>query len=266
MVDEPWALLKQAQLSNNTNHPQKDGWGVAWYGPEGAAAKLNKKPVFDTVQEFRVAVASAHGPIVIAHIREKSGSLPPKEKDAQPFVLGGTIFPHNGTVRKKDRVKDALLPGVCLQGDNDSEVFFRILQMNISRVRDPIVAYQNSVRQIRSNWPKYKGAENRPPHSALNVLFSPSANDLYAFCLFGPSDDVDIRGERKKRFTDNTERFYEMAYLASDKEVVIASEPLNDQIAWKPLKNGFSLHAWRDGDSVTCGPPIEMGLPTILSA
>lgn len=245
LVDESGSLLNQAVLSNvpGGHHPQKDGWGIGWFFNGQPYFFREPRKAWETREEFVTKSREARGSVGIGHVRETSGT-PPSLENTQPFLIDGALLAHNGTVRKKDEVAQALLPGVRLLGRNDSEVLFRLLLKHGAAMGDPVAAFRETIHQLDAHWKaKGLGKDGKHPYTALNTLLAPSGKEIYAFCRYGHNDDVDSSGVQKTRFTDGTPKFYEMAYLATDKEVVVASEPLNKSGEWRSLDNGMYLRA-----------------------
>jgi hypothetical protein len=68
------------------------------------------------------------------------------------------------------------------------------------------------------------------------VVFSRGPNELWAFCLW--------LGEHGTRFFDPSRPYYEMAYAADAKQVVVGSEPFDSrETGWRPILNGTYLYA-----------------------
>lgn len=204
------------------------------------------------------------GSVVVGHIRNASNprGIPHEEvvapKNRQPFVRNGTIFAHNGVVRDRDQVASSCLGGVRLQGVNDSEVLFLMLLRNLEHC-SPDKAFEVTGHEIYDAWSKRQGRAPRGPYGALNVLFAPGPTDLWAFCSYR---EADLSPSNQKRLTGDTAKpFYEMAYLATLAEVVVASEPLDDNPSWKELGDGHYLHAQIVDGKVVCEAPKALSIP-----
>jgi hypothetical protein len=83
-----------------------------------------------------------------------------------------------------------------------------------------------------------------PPFSALNVLYAPGPESLWAFCLW--------TGDHGTGLLDRSRRYYEMTFQATPHRLVVGSEPFDGERAgWTSLASGSYLHAVKDGSRVT---------------
>jgi predicted glutamine amidotransferase len=246
---EPWlldtdrSLLRQADVSAETC--QADGWGIGWFSDRrdirvergvGGAASPNE------VERFRTAARAAHGPLAIAHLRKASNPMDlPRERligfeNTQPFVHDSTMFAHNGMIpfpRETRAFLGEFEPMV--KGVNDSEVLFWLLARHLGSAQDPVQAYAGTVADLVRVW-RDKGSPEGGPYSGLNVIFSRGPNELWAFCQ--------SLGDHGSALMDKTRPYYQMAYLADAKQVVVGSEPFDGtRTDWRPLSNGEYLVA-----------------------
>jgi predicted glutamine amidotransferase len=243
LIDTDRALLLQADVSEDRR--QSDGWGIGWFtdrraprverGVGGAASP-------GEVERFRTAARAAHGPLAIAHLRKASNPMGlPIERligfeNSQPFVHDSTMFAHNGMIpfpRETRAFLGELEPMV--KGVNDSEVLFWLLVRHLGRAQDPVQAYADAVADLVRVW-RDKGSPSGGPYTGLNVIFSRGPNELWAFCQ--------SLGDHGKGLIDSTRPYYQMAYLADAKQVVVGSEPFDSTRSdWRNLSNGEYLVA-----------------------
>ncbi len=124
------------------SHKHPHGWGIAWY--QGGQVRVERGLLPAHADEaFVEAARAARSRVVIAHVRDASVG-PVTEVNTHPFVHGGWIFAHNGTVaRFKDvaRVRAELEaeidPGLRrqLRGETDSERCFLLFLTRLAAHR-----------------------------------------------------------------------------------------------------------------------------------
>ena len=131
----------------------------------------------------------------------------------------------------------------AIRGVNDSEVLFYLLAAELERGEPPVTAYVRAVDALVGVW-RDLGRPAPGPYSGLNVLLTRGPSELWAFCHW--------RGEHGSSFFDPRRPYYEMAYVADAKQVVVGSEPFDADVGrWNSLRNGEYLAARADGGLVT---------------
>lgn len=247
MVRSDRSLLTQSNVSPET--AQKDGWGIGWFAaPDRVRIEKGVGGAFEDGERERfLRVASeARSNLVIGHLRHASNPLGlPHEKlisldNSQPFGNHTTIFAHNGAIAFPNETRPYL--GVHekeVRGVNDSEVLFRLLLRHYQEMGDPYRAYVHAVDDLDRVWVDV-GRPKTSPYSGLNVLFAPSPQELWAFCL--------SLGDHGCGLLDTTRPYYEMTYHAEPHRVVVGSEPFDvAQNHWTSLPSGTFLHATARG-------------------
>jgi predicted glutamine amidotransferase len=246
---EPWlvgtdrSLLLQADVSEVER--QSDGWGIGWFtrlrdvrverGVGGASSP-------GEVERFKETARAAHGPLTIGHLRKASNPMGlPKERlvgreNCQPFVHGSTIFAHNGMIPFPRETRSYLGDYESkVLGVNDSEVLFWLLVRHLDAAPDPLQAYSRTVADLVRVWTD-KGSPAEGPYTGLNVVFSRGPNELWAFCH--------SLGEHGPGLLDRNRPYYQMAYFADAKQLIVGSEPFDTtRKDWRALSNGEYLFA-----------------------
>ena len=253
---EPWLVRSDrsllAQSNVNPERAQKDGWGVGWF-TDGGRTRVEKGTggAFQNGERERYlkAAAEARSPLVLGHLRHASNPLKlPHERlialeNSQPFENHTSLFAHNGAIPFPRETRPFL--GVhenAPRGVNDSEVLFWLLVRNTDETQDPLRGYVRSVEDLVRIW-QGLGRPKVAPFSGLNLLYAPSPEELWAFCLW--------TGDHGAGLLDPSRRYYEMTYQATSHRVVVGSEPFDAEPAsWTPLPSGQYLHAVKAGERV----------------
>jgi predicted glutamine amidotransferase len=257
------SLLAQSNASPQT--AQTDGWGIAWY-VNGGRPHVEKGigGAFQPAERerFERAAKDASGDLVIGHLRHASNplGLPPERllglENSQPFSSHTALFAHNGAIPFPIETRPFL--GVHepkVRGVNDSEVLFWLLARNAEETGDVLNGYVHTVEDLVRVWQSV-GRPRVSAFSGLNVLYSPSPAELWAFCLW--------TGDHGTGLLDAGRRYYEMTYQAHPHRVIVGSEPFDhERGAWTTLSSGSYLHA-RQGEhriDLTVGRiPVPPGL------
>jgi predicted glutamine amidotransferase len=270
LVRSDRSLLAQSHASPDT--AQKDGWGVGWFADEGRARVV--KGTHGAFEEgererFTATAKEVSASLVLGHLRHASNPLNlPREQllgpeNSQPFEAHTTLFAHNGSIPFPTETRPMLgtyEPRVV--GVNDSEVLFWLLTRNTHEHNDPLQGYVSTVADLYRVW-EGLGRPAIPPFSGLNVLYSRGPDELWAFCQW--------TGDHGGGLLDPTRRYYEMTYAEFPHQVIVGSEPFDEERGrWRSLRSGTYLHAWRENGHVRTAtgstpipPSVELQPPPI---
>lgn len=248
---EPWlvrsdrSLLAQAHASAET--AQRDGWGIGWFSPEGRPRVVKGvRGAFEPGERerFTAAARAADSALVLGHLRHASNPMNFSAdqllgpENSQPFDTHAVLFAHNGMIPFPRETRPYL--GVHekkVRGVNDSEVLFRLLLRHVEEVGDPLLAYGHAVEDL-VRVRKESGLAHVEPFTGLNILFAPSPDELWAFCLW--------TGDHGPGLLDTSRPYYEMAYRLTPHSLVVGSEPFDREPgAWTSLRRGTYVHARR---------------------
>jgi predicted glutamine amidotransferase len=218
------------------SHAHPDGWGLAVHSAGGW--ELHKHAACAGIDDrFGPVVATAHGEILIAHIRKKTvgGS---SIANTHPFRQGTWVFAHNGTIEDRDFLREGTsAPRLAeIHGETDSEMLFAYLLTAIDGAGGTggAAAAQDAVDRAITH--AVTVVTGRPEPGASNFLLS-DGKSLYVHrfgrTLFilerGVGDEV--RLSRRSRETDAT---VETPWSVRRNAVLIASEHMTDE-PWQEL-------------------------------
>jgi predicted glutamine amidotransferase len=137
-------------------------------------------------------------------------------------------FAHNGGIRKPNDVNLGRYRSM-LEGDNDSEVVFWLLIRTLAEKKRVDEALLSSERIIRRATEKGKR-----PFSMLNIIFS-DGQMLYAYCRY--------LSRQKPSLCLKSQGINTMCYRANKDNIVVMSEPSNEEEDWQPLDDRQLLSA-----------------------
>jgi glutamine amidotransferase len=219
LLDAPYSLLNQSRFN-------ADGTGLGWLDEDGAP-RVAKRPVAAYASEHFGQMATAlRSRAMIAHVRLSSGTGH-CEENTHPFMQDGILSAHNGVLEvtepMRQRVRD-LGAAHHVHGSTDSEWMAALITGEIAAhggdAHDGVLAGEEliAVRLPATNelWVLEREADSAQPREAL---------DQSSATLRTRSED-----------------------LAGVRSVVIASEPMDDDPAWRLMDSGELLHLTADGE------------------
>jgi predicted glutamine amidotransferase len=183
LVDSDFSLLRQADI--DPANPQKDGWGMAWFGEDGRPRVTKSGGNAAAEKEaFTRAADAAVAPAVIGHLR--AASNPHLDAaHAHPFEDEGWVFVHNGTLTVAHEVKAALggYRASRLKTDSDSEIYFQQFLKHLTATGDPSRAFEACVAE---NWRLWETCKSRypgvdTPYTGLNAIAT-DGRGVHALC------------------------------------------------------------------------------------
>ncbi len=235
-----WLLDAQDSLSKQS-YREPDGTGLGWYD-EHDVPRIAKQPIAAHAdREFATEAREVHSKTFIAHIRyATTGGLSPQ--NTHPFEQQQRLFAHNGVIDGLPKLEAELGPDGMrpVKGDTDSERFFALITREIDN-------HDGDVGQgiaTAANWV----AQNLPVFALNIVLITatdlwalryPDTHELYVLerAAGGYSgcrhlEHASARGTVRVRCGE----------LANLPAVIVATEPLDEDAAWRPLEPGELVH------------------------
>ena len=229
LVDAPNSLVQQS-------HRNPDGYGLATFDAAGAAM-ISKEPLAaHSVDAFALETQTRTSAVFLAHVRYASvGALSPE--NTHPFVQDGRVFGHNGVVGD--------LPAVdgLVHGDTDSERFFALITVAIREQGGDVRAgIADATARLAAEVPLYSLNFLLATPTDLWALRYPDSNELW---IHERNPAVSATDALEKDSPEGT--LHVRSDEAGDRPVVvIASERMDENPAWREIEPGTLVHVDRD--------------------
>ena len=237
LLDAPDSLVAQSRR-------EPDGTGLGYFAPDGTP-RVDKQPV--AAFEDRAFAREAHdvrSVTFVAHIRYAStGGLTPE--NTHPFEQHGRLLAHNGVIEDLPKL-DARLGSYrsLVKGDTDSERFLALVTMETDRHDGDVTAgLLAAARWVARELPLFALNVVLTTSEELWALRYPQTHALYVLerapggsAGAQPLEHASAAGTVRVRSADLGER----------PAVVLASEPMDEDPAWRAMRSGELLHV--DGE------------------
>ena len=255
LLDAPYSLLRQSRFN-------ADGTGLGWIDEHGTP-QVAKKPVAAYASERFGRIATAlRSRAMIAHVRLSSGTGH-CEENTHPFLQDGILSAHNGvlevTGQMRDRVRE-LGAAHHVQGSTDSEWMAALITGEVAAhdgdLRDGVVA---ALDWIARNVPVYSVNVLVLKGEELIAVRLPATNELWV--LEREAAAAQPREALEQSSATLRTRSEDLAGIGS---VVIASEPMDDDPAWRLMDSGELLHLTTDGAITSERPFGALAQPLAL--
>ena len=224
-----------------------DGFGVGWYGVEGAGSALPSTrdsgvpilfkgtgPAWNDVNLRELARSTSSG-LFIAHIRASTGTAV-QQTNCHPFRYGRWLWVHNGAIKDFHVMKRDLVMAIdpelypSIEGSTDSEVMF-YLALTFGLREDPVAAVERMVGFVEAT-----GREHGVDQPMQMTVATSDGERLFGFRYSS------IGKSRTLYFSTAIETLRviypdnEVFQKISDETRIVVSEPLGDLVgAWNPV-------------------------------
>jgi glutamine amidotransferase len=233
LYDPPHSLLRQSFAPcdmRGGGRINADGFGVGWFPRDGAPVRYRRgSPMWTDTALRGLATATTAG-AVLAAVRNATSGMPVMESAAAPFTSDGWLFSHNGAVTGwPDSLTGlaATLPTrdlLTLDAPTDAAVLWALVRQRLRGGAPLDEALRDTVRD----------AAAAGPGSRLNLLLTDG------------------------RTVAATTWGHALSVRVTDDSILISSEPLDPDPAWRPVPQLHLLVASPGRVDVT---PLPGGLP-----
>ncbi|GAA3126375.1 class II glutamine amidotransferase [Streptosporangium carneum] len=238
-----WLLEAPDSLSAQS-HRDPDGTGLGYFDADGAP-ETRKAPIAAYAdRRFAEEAKRVRSTTFVAHVRFAStGGL--LERNTHPFEQEGRLFAHNGVVEGLDLLEARLGDDRALvRGDTDSERVFALITKEIrAHGGDVGAGIGHAARWIAANLPLYALNLVLVTPDRLWALRYPDTHELYVLerAPGGP------HGDRHLEHSGSAGRIrVHSRDLSAAPALVVASERMDDNPAWRLLEPGELLHSGPD--------------------
>jgi predicted glutamine amidotransferase len=237
-VQATFWLLEAPDSLAQQSHREPDGTGLGWY--DGEQPVVSKQPLAAYEdRRFAEEAKSVASRTFIAHVRYAStGALTPE--NTHPFEQRDRLFAHNGVIEDLPRLEAELGEAMSpVGGDTDSERFFALITREVERTGDVSDGIASAAGWVAENLPVLAINLVLITASDLWALRYPDTHELHVLerRAGGPDGSSELQHATPRRRIK-----VRSADLAGRPAVVVASEPMDDDPAWRMLEPGELLH------------------------
>lgn len=208
-----------------------DGWGMAWREPGGNGTRATTSPI-SAAHDARYAELAAQGlgDAGLVHLRWATDGLTVRPENTHPFTGEGYAFAHNGSIAPIDKLETLLSEQslAALEGDTDSERYFRFVVQRVQEAGDERAGVTGAVAILRDYFPEasLNGLLLSPTH-----LFAVHVNSTAQT----PLDDLrELFGSDEAMPIGHATNYFDMSYRCSPGAVHVVSSGLAED-GWQPL-------------------------------
>jgi predicted glutamine amidotransferase len=229
-----WLLQAEDSLVAQSRR-DPDGTGLGYFGADGRP-RVDKRPIaaFED-RAFALEGREVRSETFVAHIRYAStGGLTPA--NTHPFEQQDRLLAHNGVIGDLPKLETRLGTYLSLvAGDTDSERFFALVTKETEqRGGDVTSGLIAAARWVAEELPLFALNVVLTTRHELWALRYPQTHALYVLerAPGGALEHSSTVGTVRVHSTD----------VADIPAVVVASEPMDEDSAWRPLASGELLH------------------------
>ncbi len=233
-VSATFWLLQAPDSLRTQSRRDPDGTGIGYFDARGHP-RVDKQPLAAfRDRAFAREARTIESATFVAHIRFAStGSL--VMRNTHPFEQRGRLFAHNGVVEDLGSLEQRIGPGMDLvQGDTDSERLFALITTEIDNHDGDVGAgIVEAVRWVAANLPVLSLNFVLIERDELWALRYPDAHELHLLerAAGDPIEQVSSHGTR-----------IHSEHGVERDTVVLASEILDSNPAWRALRSGELVH------------------------
>jgi predicted glutamine amidotransferase len=240
--DEPvtatfW-LLQAPDSLEAQSHRDPDGTGLGYFDTDGTPHIDKEALAAYGDRAFAEEARTIASATFVAHIRFAStGAL--ESRNTHPFEQHGRLFAHNGVIQGLPALERLLGPDMSLVGgDTDSERFFALISAETERNGGDVGAgIATAARWVAANLPVYAINLVLVTGSDLWALRYPDTHELH---VLEREPGTALHHESSHGTTVHSE------HGATRKTVVVASEMMDSDPAWRALESGELVHVSPD--------------------
>jgi predicted glutamine amidotransferase len=233
-----WLLEAPDSLAEQSRR-EPDGTGLGIYDERGRPS-VSKQPLAAYRDpDFAEKAREVTSHTFVAHVRYASTGAVSAE-NTHPFEQAGRLFAHNGVIGDVESLERELGDAMRLvQGETDSERFFALITREIEATGDIGEGVSRAAEWVAGHLPVFALNLVLITPSELWALRYPDVHELHVLerAAGGPTgqrhlDHASARGSMRVR----------SAGLAHHPAVIVATERMDENAAWRELEPGQLLH------------------------
>jgi predicted glutamine amidotransferase len=233
-----WLLEAPDSLAQQSRR-EPDGTGLGSFDERGRPLVFKQPLAAYEDRRFAMEAHEVHSHTFVAHIRFAStGAI--ELKNTHPFEQQDRLFAHNGVIGDLQALEREVGEAMSLvQGDTDSERYFALITRAIQDTGDISQGIAQAAGWIARNLPVFALNCILVTAQELWALRYPDTHELYVLerAPGGPGGNHHLEHSSPWR----TVRVHS-AELAQAPAVVVASEKMDEDPAWRALEPGELLH------------------------
>lgn len=231
LLDAPDSLRQQS-------HREPDGAGLGWFHRDGSP-QIYKRPIAAyRDREFARKAKSVVSRTFVAHVRFASnGGL--TLENTHPFEQHGRLFAHNGVIEDLAALEAELGDDRGLvTGETDSERYFALVTRETDRAGGDVGAgLSAAARWIAEHLPVFAINCVLSTPDGVWALRYPETHELYV---------LERAAGEPLRHASSLGTTVRSEHGRDHRLVVLASEKMDDDPGWRPLRSGELLHVAPD--------------------
>ncbi len=237
-----WLLEAPDSLARQSRR-EPDGTGLGAFTATGEPVVFKQPLAAFEDQQFAAEAREVSSRIFVAHVRYASNGAV-SLLNTHPFEQHGRLFAHNGVIGGLDQLERELGDASSLVGgDTDSERFFALITREIDAIGEIGAGIVSAATWVAEHLPVLSLNFILITGSQLWALRYPDMHELHVLEREpgGPSgrrhlEHASARGSIRVRSGE----------LADRPAVVVATERMDEDPGWRPLRTGELLHVDAD--------------------
>jgi glutamine amidotransferase len=237
-----WLLEAPDSLARQSRR-EPDGTGLGTFDEDGRPV-VSKQPLAAYEDQlFAQEAREVHSRTFIAHVRYAStGAV--AAQNTHPFEHDERLFAHNGVIGDIARLEQELGDAMRLvHGETDSERFFALISREIERAGEVSGGIVRAARWIARHLPVFALNFVLITASELWALRYPDVHELH---LLARAPGGASGGRHLEHASARGSVRVRSGALAGVPAVVVATEPMDEDAAWRALGDGELLHVDAD--------------------
>ncbi|KRC92034.1 glutamine amidotransferase [Terrabacter sp. Root85] len=232
LLDAPDSLSRQS-------HRNPDGTGLGTFDEAGRPVVEKQALAAWDDADFASEAKERRSATFVAHVRHSSGTGP-RPENTHPFELDGRLFAHNGVVQGLPRLEEHLGATMAtVRGDTDSERLFALVTAETAAAGgDVALGMERALGWVARHLPVYAVNVVLTTPTELWACRYPDTHALWLLDRRKPVEVLDHRSDAGTRVVSDE--------LADAPCVVVASERLDDDPAWRMLDPGVLVRVGPD--------------------